>query len=190
MPCGNDPIMRTNRENYFAEKIPQVLINSKSSGCIGGDFNCIVSKVDATKNQENKMSPSLKKLIQTFSWKDSFRELYPQSKSFSRYYENAAHGDGATRIDRNYNYGDVEIIEAKYVSVAFSDHMSHIISIKLPGPLSKIKCPKSRPLFKIKPTVVQDLLFKERLSNSMVHWQEVRRLGVSTLTWSSQGLRS
>ena len=106
MPSGNDAIMRTNREDYFAEKIPQIL-NGKTTGCIGGDVNCILQKEEATKNQDNKMSPSLKKLLQTFSWKDSFRQLYPGIKSYSRYYENAIHGDGATRIDRNYHYGDM-----------------------------------------------------------------------------------
>jgi hypothetical protein len=61
--------------------------------------------------------------------------------------------------------------------------MSHVISIKLSDSLSKLKCPKTRPLFKIKPNVAADPVFKERLTDNMVHWQEVRRLGVSTLTW-------
>ena len=169
MPSGNDPIMRTNRENYFAEKIPQILINGKSTGCIGGDFNCILSKDDATKNPDNKMSPSLKKLVQTFSWKDSFRVLHPKAQIFSRYYESAAYGEGATRIDRNYNYGDLKISEAKYVPVAFSDHMSHIILVELPDSLSLLKCHKTCPLFKLKPIVAVDPDFKERLANSMVH---------------------
>ena len=110
MPSGNDQTMRNKRENYFAEIIPQLLINSKTNGCAGGDFNCIINKRDATKNQENKMSPSLKKLVKTFSWEDSYRILYPNSQSFSRYYDNVTHGDGATRIDRNYQYGDIEVI--------------------------------------------------------------------------------
>ena len=61
------------------------LINGKTNGCAGGDLNCILNKNDATKNQENKISPSLKKLEKTFSWEDSYRILHLNSKSFSRY---------------------------------------------------------------------------------------------------------
>ena len=55
--------MRNSRENYSAETIPQLLINCKDSGCIGGDWNSIISEADATKNQAQKMSPSLKRLV-------------------------------------------------------------------------------------------------------------------------------
>ena len=64
---GSDRQMRTGQESYCAETIPQLLVNSKPSGCISGDFNCIANKIDATKNPENKISPSLKRLIRTFS---------------------------------------------------------------------------------------------------------------------------
>jgi exonuclease III len=86
LPSGNDPVMRGSRENYAAEVIPQLLINKKSSGCIGGDWNSIVNDKDATHNQAQKISPSLKRLIRNFSWNDSFRTAHPESKIFSRYY--------------------------------------------------------------------------------------------------------
>ena len=73
LPSGNDPDMRSSRENYAAEEIPQLLINSKDSGSIGGDWNSIIHERDATKNQAQKMSPSLKRLVKNFSWSDSFR---------------------------------------------------------------------------------------------------------------------
>ena len=47
-------------------------------------------------------------------------------------------------------------LEAKYVSVAFSDHMSYIVKIQLPGPLSTVLSPRIRPVFKTKPEVVRD----------------------------------
>ena len=100
LPSGNDPVMRSSRENYSAEIIPQLLTNCDASGCIGGDWNCITAACDASKNPDQKMSPSLKRLIKNFSWSDSLRTLHPNSKTFSRYYENSRYGDGATRIDR------------------------------------------------------------------------------------------
>ena len=72
LPSGNDPAMKNSRENYAAETIPQLLLNCKDSGCIGGDWNSITHVRDATKNQAQKMSPSLKRLVSNFSWTDSF----------------------------------------------------------------------------------------------------------------------
>ena len=113
LPSGSDNVSRSSRENYCSEIIPQLLINCKMSGCCGGDFNCISKKEDATKNPESKMSPSLKRLERIFSWQDSFRTLYPSKKCFSRYYANDRHGDGASRIDRSYHFGEVGIQQAK-----------------------------------------------------------------------------
>ena len=61
LPSGSDALSRSSRENYCAETIPQLLVNAKDAGCLGGDFNCITSK-EATKNLEAKVSPSLKRL--------------------------------------------------------------------------------------------------------------------------------
>ena len=37
LPSGNDPPKRNSRENHSAEIIPQLLVNKKDSGFIGGD---------------------------------------------------------------------------------------------------------------------------------------------------------
>ena len=183
LPSGTDAQSRSNRENYSAEILPQLLVNAKDDGCLGGDFNCITCKEDATRNPESKISPSLKRLIRTFSWQDSFRTLYPSSKVFSRYYDSDRHGAGATRIDRSYHYGAIEVISAEYLSIAFSDHMAFKVSIKLPSHLARIFSPKCHPHFKTKPEVVQDSLFKDRLRDSMEQWLEVKALGVPILKW-------
>jgi exonuclease III len=56
LPSGNDPVMRSSRENYSAEVIPQLLTNCKMSGAIGGDWNCITEACDATKNPGQKIT--------------------------------------------------------------------------------------------------------------------------------------
>ena len=81
-----DGAARNNREKYCAEILPQMLVNRKTYGCIGGYFNCIVSNLDATNNPGSKMSPSLARLVKVFGWVDSFRVLNPKSSTFSRYY--------------------------------------------------------------------------------------------------------
>ena len=87
-PCGSDQELRRKRENYAAETLPQLLVNAKDAGVVGGDWNCILEDKDATKNPGQKHSPCLKRLVKNFKWIDSFRELFPQANSYSRYYEN------------------------------------------------------------------------------------------------------
>ena len=180
---GNDQTSRTNREEYCGKILPQLLVNQKDSGLIGGDWNCIDSDIDATNNQSSKKSPCLKRLIKNFKWTDSFRTLNPKQKIFSRYYDNIQHGEGATRIDRSYHFGNLEITQAKYVGVAFSDHFSYIVTIKVPDHFAKLICPRSKPLFKAKPEVVTDPLFKKRLKENFSHWIQIREFGLNVLTW-------
>ena len=90
---------------------------------------------------------------------DSFRKLHPESQQFSRYYDHALHGEGASRIDRMYHYGQLVVLEAYYVGVAFSDQFAYIVKIQLPENMEKLVSPKSQPLFKSKPEVIQDQLF-------------------------------
>ena len=67
--------------------------------------------------------------------------------------------------------------------MAFSDHMSHIVKILLPSPLSTVISPKVRPVFKIRPEVVKDKVFQDRLASNFKEWEEVSKLGVPVLTW-------
>ena len=112
-----------------------MLVNSRDTGCMGGDFNCIVNKMDATHNPEAKMSRGLQRLIKLKNWQDSFRTLNPSAQVFSRYYENNR-AEGATRIDRNYHFGDMRVAQAWYLPLAFSDHFGLITKISLADPLA------------------------------------------------------
>ena len=183
LPSGNDPVMRNSRENYSAEVLPQLLLNCKSSGCIGGDWNCITDACDATKNPSQKMSPSLKRLIKNFSWSDSLRSLHPNALIYSRYYEHSRFGDGATRIDRQYWWGNLEVLEVKHVGVAFSDHQAVVVKVKVPDMFSKLLCPVSKPQFKAKPEVIRDSIFITRLKENFSAWNQIREAGLDTLSW-------
>ena len=161
----------------------ELLINCDASGCIGGDWNCITEARDATKNPDQKMSPSLKRLIKNFSWSDSLRTLLPDSQTYSRYYEHSRYGGGATRIDRQYWWGSLEILDIKHVGVAFSDHNAVIVKIRMPDTFSRALCPSSKPHFKAKPEVVKDEIFNQRLKDNFSVWSEIRAAGLDTLDW-------
>ena len=72
LKSGTDGASRNQRENYCSEILPQLLVNSKETGNISGDWNCITEDKDCTKHPEAKKSPSLKRLIKLFNLKDTF----------------------------------------------------------------------------------------------------------------------
>ena len=179
---GTDNISRNNRENFFSETIPSLLMNTCSSGCIGGDLNSIIDKKDATNHQAAKMSKSFKALSSTFAWKDVYRTLHPSARQFSRYYGNTR-GEGATRLDRCYFFGDISINYAAYELLAFSDHHAHVVHILLPNHFQRLISPEPDYCFRIKTEVVDDQIFQERLEEAMRGWQNIRNFGLNILTW-------
>ena len=184
LPSGTDGPARAGRERYCCEVLPRLLLNSKADGSVGGDFNCIVDKKDATHHPEAKLSKGLQRLIKLKDWHDSYRNIYPNTKAFSRYYE-SARAEGATRIDRDYHFGGLEVKEVRYIPLAFSDHLGLIVRFCLPDPISRILGPKSRPSFRLKPEIIKDNIFQERLEEAMATWERVRSFqgAVDTLFW-------
>ena len=176
LPSGNDSSIRDSRENFSSSTIPNMLVNRKESGCVGGDWNCVISEKDATSNASQKMSSSLKSLVAAFKLKDSYRIIHPKGSEFSRYYDHNSRGVfGATRLDRQYTWGHLTPLEATHVSVAFSDHLSLIVKMSVPDKISNSIGPKFRSLFKANPSVVKDELFYARLSESMCLWKEIKQ---------------
>ena len=179
---GTDGHSRSSRENFCGEILPNLLINSKSSGCIGGDFNMIIDKQDASSHQSSKMSPTFQKVVRSFNWTDSYRLLFPNTMQFSRYY-GEGRASGATRIDRSYHFGDITIKKAYYLPLAFSDHHAHIVQIKLPNPFSNLICPRTHPAFRIKAEVVIDPTFQANLAEALETWNNVKSFGMEVLPW-------
>ena len=181
LPSGTDGISRAERENMCSETIPQLLVNRQANGSFGGDLNCVIDNRDCTHHPEAKQSPSLARLVRTFVLSDSFRAVHPSSNVYSRYYS-AGGIIGASRLDRSYHWGDINTLEAFYVSVAFSDHFAYVTKITLPN-LENLLSPETRPLFKISPEVVNDNIFKLRLHSEMKEWQQVKDRGLSVMKW-------
>ena len=94
LPSGTDGASRSLRENYCAQILPQLLLPCQKRGAAGGDFNSIISLMDSNRNAAQKISPSLKTLVSSFAWSDSYRCIYPRTTQYSRIYSNAHHGEG------------------------------------------------------------------------------------------------
>ena len=181
LQSGTDGISRGQMEQYCGEVIPQLLVNCQDYGSLGGDFNCIINKEDCTKYPDSKMSPSLQRLVKSFSLHDSFRIIHPNLKHYSRYYNK--NGEGATRIDRSYIWGDITIHEATYLPVAFSDHFGYVVKMQLPENMSKIFSPKARPFYKTSPEVIMDNIFQKRVEAALTDWLEIKDNGLQILKW-------
>ena len=160
-----------------------MLLNRLDAGCIGGDLNCIIDNKDCTHHPASKISPSLTRMVRTFNMKDSYRTLHPHELVYSHYYHTQQLGEGGTRIDRSYSWGDVQVVDAFYEPIAFSDHMGYVVKLSLPANSARILSPRSRPLFKVRPEVIHDKLFQENLRDSMADWKEVKELGLDILVW-------
>jgi exonuclease III len=183
LPSGTDGAAHRLRENYCSKVLPELLVHRQPQGVVGGDLNCIVSLRDSNRNPSTKLSPSLKELITSFEWLDSFRCLHPRLVQFSRVYSNARHGEGASRLDRSYHWGEIQVAEAQYNNISFSDHFSLLIQYTLPSPLDRQMAPRARPQFRISPEVVIDKTFQARLRDAVPGWQRVLEAGADTATW-------
>ena len=182
LPSGTDGVSRRARENYCSEILPQLLVNRRATGLLGGDFNCITKPIDCTHHPESKHSPCLTRLINTFSLVDSYRSVFPNSLTYSHFYTRGEGQVGATRIDRSYHWGNISIQDALYESVAFSDHFCLVVKMTVPE-ICRALPPQSRPLFKTSPEVVSDQVFRDRLVKEMLDWQQVRERGLAILQW-------
>ena len=124
------------------------------------------------------MSKCLERLVKLKGWSDSFRILHPTSLKYSRFYENTR-AEGASRIDRCYQFGNLVVKQAIYVPVAFSDHMAHVVEFLVPDNYAQMIMPKCWPSFRVKAEVIRNNVFKERLADAMEMWERVRMLHCS-----------
>ena len=137
-----------------------------------GDWNCIVENIDATHYPAAKISPSLKRLVNTFGMKDDFRTVNGDQRIFSRYYTKQASTDGATRLDRVYS-SKMFPVRAKYLPAAISDHMLHEVVYKLIDPMDLLQVPKRKIPFKISPQVIENIDFQNEIRKEMIVWNEI-----------------
>ena len=190
LPSGNDNTARSSRENLLGQDIPNFLINGKQDGLIGGDFNAITSKLDCTANPEQKMSQNLKKLISAKKWKDTYRALHPSQRTFSHYYNRVgADGilsQGASRLDRSYLWGQSTVSSSSYLSVAFSDHLAHVVQLS-GGTVSRSNddSPNFKPNFKISAEVAGDEIFQNNVKEIVTEYRRFKSSTSLQLWWDS-----
>ena len=181
LKAGTDSASRASRENYCSSVLPNLLVNRSTTGVAGGDWNSIICKQDATNHPESKLSPGLKRLAKLYEWKDSHYSINPSATDFSHYYE-VGQTSCATRIDRQYMWGDVSAINSKYIPVAFSDHLGYCTEMKITKHLGLDTLHRNIKNLKINNNVASDNLFKERVAAALENWKDIRKHGLDVLT--------
>ena len=131
-------------------------------------------------NPAVKVSPSLKRLISTFGWKDTCVSLNIKDQ-FTRYYITDGVAN-ASRLDRSYTFGTVSPINCSAVALPFSDHLGFINEIDL-GDTIIPEVPRTKPLFKSKPWVIQDRDFISKHEHFLPIWKRSLEGRVDILLW-------
>ena len=177
LPSGAETSAKNQREEFCGVTIPNLLLHGQKSGLIGGDWNNITNPADCSHHPEQKVSPTLKKVISLLKWKDCYRLLHPKSTTYSHHYNRQMAGQGlvqgGSRLDRAYRWGEVQVLDAGYSPVAFSDHMLHLVSVV--GPATSYQAdPRFQPYFKIRPDIAKDDGFKLKVSEIVLSWSKAK----------------
>lgn len=175
LPSGAESTARNQREDLCGHTIPNMLLSARKKGLIGGDFNCITHPADCTHHPETKMSPNLKKVSSILRWKDTYRLLHPKTTTYSHFYNRQMTGtgltQGASRLDRSYQWGDLKTVSSEYIGAAFSDHMFHLVKLEC-SEASEAAEEHFKPYFKISPEIARDEEFHERVKQIVQDWQK------------------
>ena len=184
-PSGNDFAQRQNRENLIGETLPNLFLSCRPMGVIGGDWNSVQVEADATNFHLSRSSPNLKKLESMKGLSDCFRTLHPNVVSYSHTYNFNQGGSGlaqgASRLDRAYQWGGLTATSAEYHGVSFSDHYLHVIKVNLPEALPP-NIHLCKPFFKISPGIARSEKFKKRVAELMQDWAPLQSL-IPLFTW-------
>lgn len=113
------------REDLFVNGLAVHLSKSGVSySVLGGDFNWFLERSDSTGIFND--SAGLRRLVESFQWKDILKELKQNQFTFHR-------SGSASRLDRFYGpVGFVEsVLSAETLSIPFSDHCAVILKVKV-----------------------------------------------------------
>ena len=182
--AGTDSESKQEREDLLNLTLPNMLHHHKVNLIIGGDWNCITENHECTDFPDQKRSPTLKRLLNLYNLKDTYKHIYPRGREFSRYYANKGNQVNATRIDRIYFSKHLSPTQAKYIPNPFSDHYSYITNIQTSDLSQKSFVPKPKPSFKIHPNIVDDPDFQFELKSKLEKWREnKKKFNYDTINW-------
>jgi len=112
---------RRARENFFSNELPYLLRGIPPSLLVGGDFNSVVTNLDA------KRHPNYSRVLQEFIRGSDLADMWQKSQELATYTH--YNSRGASRIDRIYasRYVRRQKRGAETRVVAFTDYLAMVI---------------------------------------------------------------
>lgn len=167
---------RAERHDFFVNELPKLLLG-RSEKIIGGDFNCIIDRSDASNpNYENICLP-LKSLVHAMNLVDAWR-MKSSDPGFTYF-----HSKGASRLDRFYirKASSPLLGSCTLHPTAFSDHRAITISIKM----SNARHPTIKGLWKLNNSILKDQEVQLLFARNWQSWGRQKCKFPSTIRWWS-----
>ena len=117
------------------------------------------------------MSPSLKRLVNVFGFRDTFRYIEPNTRQYSRCYSKQSITEGATRLDRIYISNKLEPTFKRHNTISILDHLSFEVKFNINEDLQKLLAPKPKISFKIKQKIIDSEDFQETIAEKLSLWK-------------------
>jgi len=116
------------RENFFSNELPYLLRDIPLSLLVEGDFNCVLTNIDATGNPN--YSRALQEFIRGFDLLDMW-EMSQERATYTHYTSR-----GASKIDRIYASRNLSRNKrgAETRDASFTDHLAVVIKLPLRPP--------------------------------------------------------
>ena len=164
-PSGSDK--KVERGFFFARDIFQAFTLGSSPWILGGDFNCVLDKMDIENGTgfNQKRCPQLSDLVSTKNMQDIFRHMYPRTKEFTFFRTNCA----PSRLDRFYISREhlKEVCLIQHVA-SLSDHCGVLLDLRVKNVIfSKMK-PSSITYWKLNTRILKD---EDFLDNFAAQWE-------------------
>lgn len=162
------------RDELFINNLAVHLSKSGVSySVLGGDFNCVLERSDCSGVFND--SAGLRRLVESFQWKDVTKELKKNQFTFFR-------SGSASRLDRFYGPTEfvASVLDAETLSVPFSDHCAVILKVKVD---SNNLPTKGRGYWKINSAILNDNSVLDNFAGKYNSWKAFSSYCASRDNW-------
>ena len=164
---------RRDRENFFSNELPYLLRGVPQSILVGGDFNSVLTNLDATGRPN--YSRALNEFIRGFDLVDMW-EMSQDRPTYTHYTSR-----GASRIDKIYASRNMsrQKRDAETRIEAFTDHLPVVIRIDLEATTMR----RGRSYWKMNTAFLRDESLEEQLRQRWTEWSKLTKHYPTLVMW-------
>lgn len=165
---------KTERENFYTNTLAYHIRNLNNNIIIGGDFNCVLDKIDI--KGEFNHSHALSTLVKDLHFTDIWRSKHPNLTSYTFY-----RGNSASRIDRFYATESFKqhLKTCTIVPCPISDHCM----LYMETPLVNTHITYGRGFWKLNISHLLLTEYKEQFIKKWEYWKKKKNTYTNILSW-------